>query len=117
MSVGPAGLPGGMIGSPVNIAAGQVAQTGGSQADQTRPIAANQSRRAQAEQHAELVAGVGQTEQDESTADRDADGRRPWEFPPTAKSEQSSLPEDDSLQTPISRDASGERGQTLDLLG
>ena len=34
---------------------------------------------------AELAAGVGQTEQDQESSERDADGRRLWEAPAKAE--------------------------------
>ena|SRR5436190_16055443 len=66
---------------------------------------------------AEQVAGIGQTDgEDHETEDRDADGRRPWELPPKKK------PAEDAVAAPAdlplhSKDASGERGNSLDLTG
>ena len=68
----------------------------------------------QGEVKAEQAEGIGKPdgEQHESE-DRDADGRRLWER--TAKASAPSNPQLE--QTVASRDASGQRGNELDLIG
>jgi hypothetical protein len=76
MSVGP------MTGVAGGAAATSVAQTAGSEMDRAEQATASQERRVRHEQLADKAAGIGQPDGDNhETADRDADGRRPWEFP------------------------------------
>ena len=73
-----------------------------------------QHRNAVYEKKAEAAAGIGETDgEDHQTDERDADGRRPWEFPP--KKQNST--DDPSKQQPQSRDTTGESGNLLDLSG
>ncbi len=66
------------------------------------------------EQKAEAAAGIGETDgEDHQTDERDADGRRPWEFPPKKQNPG----EDPSKRPPQSRDATGTSGNLLDLTG
>lgn len=110
MNVGVAtGLPASFAGIPV-------AQTGGAEIDRTRTEAAALRRAEAADAQAEKAAGIGETDgEDHQTDDRDADGRRPWEFgpAPTAVS-QNALEAEEPRQ---SKDLSGEAGGQLDLTG
>jgi hypothetical protein len=75
-------------------------------------------RRIQSDRKAEHASGIGETDgEDHETAERDADGRRIWE-------ERSGSTENDSPETdapaqdhPVSKDATGQRGNLLDLSG
>ena len=112
MSMGPLGMIGSAAGSPM-------AQRTGTDVEKADQETANQSRQAKAEQNAENAAGIGHTEEDSGAQDRDADGRRIWELPEEKQEEatgdeQQSPPQAD---TPLSRDATGERGNHLDLSG
>lgn len=114
MSVGPTGTAGSISGSPL-------AQTQGGELDRTQQGNTSQSRRTQADRRAADAAGVGQTEQDHEASDRDADGRRPWELGHQPARDDATDP--DSTDTtspgepPSSRDATGQRGNHLDLSG
>jgi hypothetical protein len=72
MSIGPAaGIVGSAAGAPL-------AQAQGS--EKAERVAASAARRQlQSEALAEKASGVGTTSEDQQAADRDADGRRPWE--------------------------------------
>jgi hypothetical protein len=60
---------------------------------------------------AAAAAGIGQADgEDHQVADRDGDGRRPWQRPPAPPP----VPEP---AAPKDRDPSGERGGLLDLSG
>ena len=111
MSVGPlGGIAGSVAGSPL-------AQSKGSDVERARQDSANQARRTQADQKAEDAAGIGEADgEDHETADRDADGRRLWEAPPDATSDDAPGQEGRSEQAPA-KDTSGERGNLLDLSG
>jgi len=111
MSVGPMGaVPGSVAGSPL-------AQTSGSETERAQHDVGAQQRRIQSDQKAESAAGIGETDgEDHEAADRDADGRRPWEAPPepgTAEASDSNSPPD----PPRTKDPSGESGNLLDLTG
>ena len=67
---------GGIVGS---AAGAPLSQTAGSETEAAKKDATAQSRKAEADNKAEQASGIGQTEQDEGTSDRDADGRRLWE--------------------------------------
>ncbi len=111
MSVGPlGGIAGSVAGSPL-------AQSKGSDVERAQQDAANQTRRNQANQKAENAAGIGEADgEDHETADRDADGRRLWEAPPDAASDDATAQEGRSEKAPP-KDASGQRGNLLDLSG
>lgn len=111
MSVGPlGGIAGSVAGSPL-------AQAKGSDVERAQQDAANQTRRTQSNQKAESAAGIGETDgEDHQTADRDADGRRLWEAPPEATSDEAAAQNGHSEQAPA-KDASGQRGNLLDLSG
>lgn len=108
MSVGSTGLVG-------SLAGGQLQQAKGADAETVQHAARDQARRAQADRHAEAAAGVGETEQDHETEERDADGRRLWEKPPGGA--QAEPPADEPAAVLPAKDPSGQRGSQLDLLG
>jgi len=112
MSLGPLG------GIPASAAGSPLAQTVGSEVERAQQDTAARERRVQTDQKADNAAGIGQADgEDHETAERDADGRRLWERPPQAESADAS--EEDSLRSERrrSKDASGERGNLLDLSG
>ena len=76
MSIGP------LSGIAGSVAGTSLAQTRGSEIDRAQQESAARELRARSEQKAETAAGVGQADGDNhQTAERDADGRRLWEFP------------------------------------
>ena len=104
-----------MIGS---AAGSPLAQSKGSDLDKAAQDTAHQARRTESQQQAEKAAGIGETEQDEQTSERDADGRRIWELGGEEEShgDDSSTAADDDSQ-PRSKDPSGQRGSQFDLSG
>ena len=66
----------GMVGS---VAAAGIAQRAASE-DRVRQDTVDQQRQTEAATQAELAAGIGQTDEDQETSERDADGRSPWEL-------------------------------------
>jgi hypothetical protein len=110
MSIGPlGGIAGSAAGSPL-------AQTKGSDVERAGQDTSNQQRQIQNDQKAENAAGIGQTDgEDHETAERDADGRRPWEHPPGASDAVTG--DDVAPAPPQSKDASGQTGTRLDLTG
>ena len=96
---------------------GNTAGLSGSQND-----AASALRRTQSDQKAQRAEGLGATDADAETSDRDADGRRLWER--AQDSTEESVDEDKSNDEANSdgsprqsKDASGEAGGLLDLTG
>ncbi len=107
MSVGPLSGAGGVAGAPL-------AQTKGSELERVGQDSAAQARRLLSQNKAADAAGIGATSGEDSRAeDRDADGRRLWEFSERAEGESSAAP---PLPTGP-RDPLGECGTQLDLTG
>ena len=109
MSIGPS--------SPIaGSAAGTfLAQLRGSDVDRAQQESKSQALRADSQERAEMAAGVGQTDgENHQTADRDADGRRLWEF-----SRQQGEAEDETElpRLPHGEDPTGQSGAMLDLRG
>lgn len=110
MSIGPLNpVAASIVGTPS-------AHTAGAESARALHEAANQQVQAHNNVRAENAAGVGATDgEDNQASDRDADGRRLWERPATRR--HAPAAGDATSQTPLSRDPSGESGQTLDLSG
>jgi len=100
----------GVIGS---AAGSPLSQTSGSETERAQKQSAVRERQAESETRAEKSAGIGETEQDQGPSERDADGRRFWEAPPEASTEESAAT-DDQRQV---KDLSGDSGNSLDLTG
>jgi len=103
---------GGLIGS---AAGAPLSQSKGSETERAQKDSLAQSRQAASAEQAEKAGGIGETEQDQETSERDADGRRLWERPVDGKNPSAG----DSAGTPgrQSKDASGQAGNQLDLTG
>jgi hypothetical protein len=106
MSIGP--MP-----SLVNVAGVPLAQSKGADVERVQQDVAAQQRQTASSVKAENAAGIAAADEDHQAEDRDADGRRLWEEMgpakhPTAESEPSE-------PSPLSRDASGQSGNLLDL--
>jgi hypothetical protein len=108
MNIAPMGILGAAAGSGL-------AQRAGNEVDRAKQEAIGQQRQVELAQQAENAAGIGETNEDQQSEERDADGRRPWEIG-------GRQPADDQQETspdspPRPRDPSGQRGNTLDLTG
>jgi hypothetical protein len=111
MSIGPMG----MIGSAAGT---QLSQTKGSDTERAQQEAETQQRQVDSDKHAEKAAGLGEVEQQNEASERDADGRKLWEGQDEPAPENEKEESNDSPPPPIqSKDASGERGNKLDLSG
>ena len=110
------GSLGGVLGS---AAGSQLQQTRGKDTDRASQDVGNQQRSDKLGDKAEAAAGVGQTEEDQGTAERDADGRRMWEGSPEGNSpdEQENAEPDDEQQEHQAKDPTGNTGNALDLTG
>src|SRR5439155_24904744 len=108
MSIGSLGIIGGLAGTAVPQRAAE--------ADRAERQTTEQARTVDAGERAENAAGIGQTEEDSQTSERDADGRRLWEKQRRKKA----IPAESAaaaFQTPLAKDPSGTCGGSLDLVG
>jgi hypothetical protein len=109
MSIGPMSSIGG------SVAGTSLAQTRGSDTDRVQQESSARELRAQSEQKAELAAGIGQADGDNhQTAERDADGRRLWEF---SRRRGAADAGSDEPPRPEAQDPTGQSGSLLDLSG
>jgi len=110
MSMGPLGIAGSIAGSPL-------AQTAGTDRDRSAQDVASQSRQVKASEKAEAAEGIGQTEEDTETSDRDADGRRLWENMDNGNSDQAAEEESVDATAHRTKDHTGLTGNQIDLSG
>jgi hypothetical protein len=109
MSIGP------LSGIAGSVAGTSLAQTRGSEIDRAQQDSAARELRAHSAQKAEMAAGVGQADGDNhQTAERDADGRRLWEFPQRPGEQDA---DSDESPPPSGRDPNSQTGGILDLSG
>jgi hypothetical protein len=105
------------LGGIVSSAAGApLSQTAGSEAERTQRDSGVQQRQVDANDRAEQAAGIGTTEEDQETSERDADGRRLWEAPADKKTDPKTSVAA-AAEPRQSKDASGLSGNNLDLTG
>ncbi len=114
MSIGPLGnLGASAAGTPL-------AQVRGKEVDRSAEDTAVVQRRTASEQRAELAGGIGQADgENHETTERDADGRRPWEFPGRNQPESAEHSEEHSAAGTGTRkavDPTGQSGSLLDLI-
>jgi len=94
------------------VAGTPLPQAKGSEVERAHREVGAQRRQVYHEQKAEAAAGVGEPDgEDHETAERDADGRRPWEDRPDSEGN------DASRGVPRSADPSRQSGNLLDLNG
>jgi hypothetical protein len=105
---------GGIIGS---TAGAPLSQTAGSETEKLQKDSLAQHRQVAADEKAERAAGIGQTEQDQESSERDADGRRLWEAPVDSKKPKVEQPGEAASAARQSKDATGQSGTQLDLTG
>lgn len=88
MSMGPlGGILGSAAGSPLS-------QTKGATTERAARDSAAKETADQLDLHAEKSAGIGTTEEEQASSDRDADGRRAWEWNEKKKSAEEESAED-----------------------
>src|SRR5271165_4122079 len=102
MSVGPLSSIAG------SVAGTSLAQTRGSEIDRAQQESTARELRARSEKRAETAAGIGEADGDNhQTAERDADGRRLWEFPKRQGEQEA---DNDEPRRPEGRDPTGQSG-------
>jgi hypothetical protein len=108
-------------GTLASAAGAPLSQTAGAESERAQKDSVAQRRGIDAEKHAEQSAGIGQTEQDQETSERDADGRRLWERPDEkAKTDPATEPKtaaEAEVHNRQSKDPTGQSGTKLDLTG
>lgn len=100
------GIISGAAGSPL-------AQTSGAESERTARDGVVQQRQISSQQSAEAAAGIGTTNEDQETSERDADGRMFWERPVAAGKQQDEM----GPSARQSKDPTGASGNSLDLTG
>jgi hypothetical protein len=108
MSIGSLGIVGGMAATPLSQRAAETDRAERDSADQARQLKSNVQ--------AEAAAGIGQTEEDAETSERDADGRRPWEIP-GGQHDSAEKQQTDAASPSLAKDPTGATGGELDLVG
>ena len=104
------GLIGGIAATPFN-------QAKGTELERAQHDTVARQRQAAGERKAADAAGIGVTEgEDNAAGDRDADGRRLWEKPPTTPGTSSS-PASSEPPPAGAPDPTGQSGSLLDLSG
>ena len=113
MSMGPVG---GVVGSAAGTS---LSQTAGAETERTQRDTAAQHRQIDGNERSERASGVGQTEEDQESSERDADGRRLWEGPAKRGKDAKEEPagDDASAMSKQSKDPTGQSGTKLDLTG
>jgi hypothetical protein len=105
MSIGPVGIVASAAGSPL-------AQTKGAELDRAQEAVGATGRRVYHEKKAAAAGGVGEPDgEDHQPAERDGDGRRPWEDQPEANNIT------DTPRRRQSKDPSQQSGNMLDVTG
>ena len=105
MSIGPIHIPASVAGTPLS-------QSKGTEVDRAREEVGARQRQVYHDSKAEAAGGVGEPDgEDHETAQRDGDGRRPWEDQPEPETASH------TVQTRQSKDPSQQSGNLLDLTG
>src|SRR5690349_3543979 len=110
----------GSLGGVIGSAAGSpLSQTAGTETERTQKDSSATQRQVDANERAANAAGIGHTEQDQESSERDADGRRLWEAPAKKKNAVADQPtgDDGNAQSKQSKDPTGQSGTKLDLTG
>ena len=107
MSIGPTG------DVSASAAGSHLAQTTGADVQRTQQDGVSHQRRIDSDHLADSAAGIAEPDPDYETRQRDADGRRPWEFGPP-KQAQAAGEAPPSAPT-AAADAAEQCGRSIDL--
>jgi len=100
-------------GAIVSAAGSPLSQTAGAETERTQKDSAARERIIDSQAKSERAGGIGETQEDQQSAERDADGRRLWEAPPKKDIEDAEAADDQRR----AKDPTGVSGNTLDLTG
>jgi hypothetical protein len=103
-------------GAFASAAGAPLSQLAGAETERASKDSSVQQRHAKSEAKSESAAGIGETEQDQGTSERDADGRRLWEAPPEGAHAAAEEPIEPIEHRQV-KDPTGIAGNTLDLTG
>jgi hypothetical protein len=106
----------GSLGGVSSLAASPTTQRT-SDTEKTQAATSDKGRADSAAEYAEQAAGIGETREESESSDRDADGRRLWEFGEKKKEEEAAAEASESAPLPQAKDPSGSSGSNLDLTG
>ncbi|MCC6492348.1 MAG: hypothetical protein IT424_04945 [Pirellulales bacterium] len=96
----------------VSAAGAPLAQSAGAEPERAARDAAVHQRSADGQSKSEQASGIGQTQEDRQSSERDADGRRLWE---DQRRRKPTGDEHDALRQ--AKDLTGQAGNSLDLTG
>jgi len=98
-----------------SAAGAPLAQTTGTETERSQKDSSARERLADTQAKSERAAGIGTTEQDQGTDERDADGRRMWEE--TGKKKDATGEAEAGEPERRAKDPTGQSGSALDLTG
>ena len=104
----------GALGNIGSLAAAPATQRT-SDTDKTQAAASEKARGDAAAEYAEKASGIGETREESEAGDRDADGRRLWEF--AQPNEDTAEAEAETVTEAKAKDPTGSAGRNLDLSG
>ena len=102
-------------GAIASAAGAPLSQTAGAETERSQKDAAGSERLADGQAKSEKASGIGTTDADQGTDERDADGRRLWEAP--GKKAGDNADGEESEPDRRVKDPTGMSGNTLDLTG
>lgn len=108
------GITGGLIGS---AAGAPLSQTAGPETERTQKDSSARERLVDGQNKSERASGIGTTEQDQQTDERDADGRRMYEQPARGKAGEADGETPGPEPPRRVKDPTGQSGNALDLTG
>ena len=103
----------GSLGGVSSLSASPTTQRS-SDTEKTQAATTEKARVDSAAEYAEQASGIGETKEESESSDRDADGRRIWEFSEKKKQDEAEAEADRMAK---SKDPTGTSGGTLDLMG
>lgn len=108
------------LGGLISAAGSPLAQTRGADVDRAAQETNATQREVKNAERAADAAGIGQTDEDQETGERDADGRRLWERAAPKDQASAAAAAEDAAVQPAGhqvKDPSGDCGNLLDLTG
>jgi hypothetical protein len=105
------GVSTGVLGS---AAGAPLSQTVGAEVERSQKDSAARARQVDSQNKSEKASGIGTTQEDQQTDERDADGRRLWEE--TGEKKAAEEGGDDEAERRV-KDPTGMSGTSLDLTG
>jgi hypothetical protein len=105
---------GATTGALSSAAGAPLSQTAGAETERTQKESAARERVVDSQNKSERASGIGETQEDHESSERDADGRRLWEA--AAKKKDTADAADPEIERKA-KDPTGMTGNELDLTG